>query len=177
MSKKLSLRGSFLLDDNARMIDQQIFQYEANDLTRGWVIEAAYIWPRSSRGEIGGSDGQYQSCWSLATDEVGTLGFDDLCSASDNRQVAWCQAGYQLRHSTVSDFLANSGNSPNPAAFVVDPEHVVANGLWINGYTTSDSTDSPTRYWNYMVILRPKKMDPKETILHLIKNVAQDIVN
>ena len=177
MSRTLSLRGQFSMADNARMVDHEIFRYEANDLTRGWVVEEFYIWPASNRAEIGTADGQYQMCTSLATDTIGSVGFDAICDAADTRQIAWVQAGYQLRSSSVSDFLANSGNAPNPARGVVDPEHVVANGLWINAYSTSDSSTSPVRLWNYMVILRAKKMDPKETILYLIKNVAQDVVN
>ena len=181
MTKKLSLRGSFILDDNARLVDLVLFQYEANDLTKGWVVEGAYVWPKQTRAVTGsGGDTQYQACWSLASDTLGydgyAPGFDDLCSSSDNRQIGWLQAGYQHRDNGSDDFLANSGNGPNPAAFVVDPEHVIANGIWLNGYTTSESGLSPSREWNYMVILRPKKLDPKETILHLIKNVAQDIV-
>ena len=102
---------------------------------------------------------------------------DMISTAEDNRQIGWLGAGYQRRESAVSDFLANSGNSPNPAAFTIDPEHIIAKGVWLNMFTTSDSTTSPTRDWSYMVVLRPKKLDPKETILHLIKNVAQDITN
>jgi hypothetical protein len=136
------------------------------------------MWPKTSRAGTGSDHGQYQLCASVATDIVpSALSFDEVCSAEDNRQIAWLEAGYQRRNSTVGDFLANSGNNPNPAAFTVDPQHVVAKGLWINCYTTSDSSTSPERDWNYMVILRPKKLDPKETILHLIKNVAQDVVN
>jgi len=177
MSKRLSLRGKFTVADNARMVDHQAFIYEANDLTRGWVVEAAYLWPSTYRAEIGGSDGQYQMVASLATDTVGTIGFDEICNTSDNRQIGWIGSGFQLRAGPVSDFLANSGNAPTPAAFTIDPEHVVANGLWINCYSTSDSSTSPDREWNYMIILKPKKLDPKETILHLIKNVAQDVVS
>ena len=181
MSKKLSLRGNFLLADNAMLTNHPIFEYEANDLTRGWVVEAAYIWPRTTRASAGTDNGQYQMCASLATDTARILDFEFISDATDNRQIGWCQAGYQSRNSAIADFIANSGNSPNPAAFVIDPEHVVANGLWLNFPTVKDGSSSPTvspdRTWNYMVILRPKKLDPKETILHLIKNFAQDVDN
>ena len=173
----LSLRGSFELDDNERTTDIQVFSYEANDLTRGWEVVEAYCWPRTSRAETGSANGQFQACFSLATDTIGTVGFDEICNASDNRQCGFLQAGYQRRQSAVADFLANSGNGPNPARFILDPRTVVVSSLYINGYTSSDSSDSPTRLWNYMVILKPKKQHPMETILHLIKGKGQDVSN
>jgi len=174
--KKLSLRGVFEFADNAVSTDNQVFIYEANDLTRGWVVEAAYLWPKTIRVANGNVNGQMQVSASLATDTVGSAGFAEICDAGDNRQIAWINSGYQVR-SGGDDFIANSGNPPGPVPFVVDPEHIVANGLWINATSISDSTSSPVREWNYMVVLRPKRLDPKETILHLIKNVAQDVVN
>jgi len=177
MNTLLSLRGSFTLDDNARIVDEQVFQYEANDLTRGWEIERAYMWPRTTRAETGADNGQYQAVFTLATDTIGNVGFDEISNAQDNRQCGWLQAGYQRRQSAVADFLANSGNSPNPAEFVLDPQTVVTSSLYLNGYTTSDSSTSPTRQWNYMVVLKPKKMQPMQTILHIIKGKGQDVTN
>lgn len=165
--------------DNALAADQKIFSHESNDLTRGWEILEAYVWPKDTRAAIGAADGQYQACFSIATDTIDRAGltFTDICDASDNRQVGWCQAGYQLRDSSVSDFLANSGNSPNPAKFVLDPQTVVTHGLWINSYSTSDSSTSPSREWNYMIILKPKKLAPMVTILQMIKTRGQDVTN
>jgi len=177
MSKVLTLRGNFTVDDNAILTDEQIFIYEAGDLTKGWEVESAFIWPRDTRAEIGSSDGQYQANASLATDTINATQFDTISDASDNRQMGWCNAGYQLRSSSVGDFLANSGNPANPAAFVLDPQHIVKKGLWLNFCTTSDSSTSPARKWNYLVVLRPKKLTASEAILHLIKNVAQDVDN
>ena len=177
MTKKLTLRGTISFDDNARSTDNQIFRYEANDLTRGWILKEAYFWPSTYRAGIGSSDGQYQINASLATDKIGSAGFDEIMDASDNRQVAFMAAGFQLRDGPVSDFLSNSGNGPYPSAFVIDPETIVANGLYLNAYSTSESSTSPTRTWNYLVVLEPKKLDPKQTILHLIKNYAQDVEN
>lgn len=175
--RSLSLRGRFTVADNARITDHEIFRYEANDLTRGWIVEAVYIWPATLRAPMTGGDGGYQLSSSIATDLIGSASFDGICDASDNRQIAWCQAGWTHRESAVTDFISNSRNPPAPCPYVVDPEHVVANGLWLNMYTTSDYSEGNDREWCYMVILKAKKMDPKETILHLIKNVAQDVVN
>lgn len=181
MSKTLSLRGTFSFDDNAMSADNEIFLYEANDLTRGWVVEAAYLWPVSIRAGHGNVNGQMMVAASIATDTITPadptdLDFDQICNASDNRQIGFLNSGYQMR-SGGGDFIANSGNPAGPVPFVIDAEHIVANGLWINAYSTTDSSTSPARDWNYMVVLRPKRLDPKETILHLIKNVAQDFTS
>jgi len=174
--KKLSLRGSFTLDDNARMVDHEIFSYEANDLTRGWEIESAHVWVRESRAATGSASGMLQATFSLATDLVGTLGFEDLCSAEDNRMCGWIQAGYRRRDSPVNDFITNQGGAW-PASFIIDPQTVVVSSLYINGATISDSSTSPSRLWNYMVVLKPRKMQPMQTILHIIKGKAQDVDN
>jgi hypothetical protein len=178
MTRTLSLRGKITTADNAQVLDHQIFIYEANDLTRGWIVEAAYLWPCTTRVSVG-ADGGFQACATLTTDTISYsgIGFDEMSDATDNRQIGWCNSGYLLRDSAVTDYLSNQSNPPNPAPFVIDPEHVVANGLFMQFYTTSDYSTAPARDWNYMVILKPKKLDPKETILHLIKNVAQDITN
>jgi hypothetical protein len=165
MSKILTLRGNFTVDDNAILTDKQIFIYEAGDLTKGWEVDSAYIWPRDTRAEIG------------TADEINATQFDQVSNAADNRQMGWCNAGYQLRSSSVGDFLANSGNPPNPASFTLDPQHIVKKGLWLNFCSTSDSTTSPPRLWNYLVVLKPRKLSTSEAILHLIKNVAQDVDN
>ena len=162
---------------DASMVKKQIFEYEANDLTRGWIVETAYCWPKDTRAASGSAHGHMEFCASLLTDDARYLSFAEVCNANDNRQIGWLQAGYLLREDGSDDFLSNGSNPPNPAEFVMDPQHVVVNGLWIQAYGSSDSATNPTREWNYMVILKPKKLDPKETILHFIKNVAQDITN
>lgn len=174
----LSLRGNFEMTDNALRADQQVFSYEANDLTRGWEIVAAYIWLKDVRADIGTSDGQWQACFSLATDTIDRAGltFTDICDATDNRQCGWMECGFQMR-AAGSDFLANSGNPPTPTAMVLDPQTVVTSSLYVNCYSTSESTTSPSRLWNYMIVLKPKKLHPMETILHLIKGKGQDVSN
>lgn len=176
MSKLLSLRGTFSLSD-AELANTRIFEYEANDLTKGWEVVDAYIWPKDTRAITGAAHGHLQLCASLLTDNARYTDFADACNAADNRQIAWLQSGYLMRDISSDDFLSNGSNPPNPAKFTIDPQHIAVNGLWIQAYATSDSTTNPTREWNYMVVLKPKKLDPKETILHFIKNVAQDIVN
>lgn len=179
MTRVLSLRGTWSMTDNEpAVVDKEVFIYEAGELSKGWEIERAYLWPKTTRASIGTSDGQFQVCASLATDKSYSLDFETISNAADSRQIAWCNSGYQLRAAgTDEDFLANSGNNPNPAEFVIDPQSIVKKGLWLNAFATSDSATEPTRDWNYMIILRPKKLSSQEAILHLIKNVAQDVSN
>lgn len=177
MSKVLTLRGTFINPDNARITDQQIFTYEGVDLTRGWEVEKAYIWCTSQRG-ANVSDGQMQCAASIATDTIGSVGFDAICDSNDNRQIGWCTWGYQTRSgSGASDFIAHSGNPSGPVPFVLDPEHVVTQALYLNHYSTTEDTDATSREWSYLVVLRPKKLDPARAILYRIKNVAQDVSN
>lgn len=175
----LSLRGNFTMVDNALRADQQIFSYEANDLTRGWEIVSCYVWPKDTRAAIGSSDGHFEACFSIATDTIDRAGltFVDICDAEDNRQCGWLQSGFNIRDSTVGDFLSNAGNGPLPDRFVLDPQTVVVSSLYLNCYSTSDSSTSPSREWNYMVVLKPKKMSPMATILHIIKGKGQDVSN
>lgn len=177
MSRTLTLRGSFVCADNARTIDNQVFIYEGTDLSKGWEVTGAFIWATSQRGTTG-ADGQLQCAASLATDVVGSIGFDDICDAKDNRQIGWATWGYQSRTgSGASDFIAHSGNPSGPIELVIDPEHIVKNGLWLNMYSTSESGTSPDRTYSYMIVLRPKRLTASQAILHLIKNVAQDVEN
>jgi len=161
--------------DNALAVDQQIFQYEANDLTRGWEIESCYVWPKDVRANIGTADSQIMCCFSIATDTIDRAGltFNDVSNAADNRQCGWLEIPYQLRASAVADYM--QARTWGPIPFVLDPQTIVVSALYLNCYSTSDDTVSPSRLWNYMVVLRPKKMKPMATILHIIKGKGQDV--
>lgn len=176
MSKTLSLRGAITIADNARSINNQVFSYEANNLTRGWIVREFYWWPASVRAETGTADGQFQSSATLATDTVGSPGFDDISSVIDNRFIAWMQRGFNRRNGAIGDFITTP-TGINDSRALIDPDHVVNNALYINAYSTSDSTTSPSREWNYLIILEEKKLSPQAAILALIKGKAQDIDN
>ena len=90
MSKVMTLRGQFTMVDNARTLDNQVFSYEANNLTRGWKVKSFYVWPATIRAETGTGDGQFMICATLATDSVaGTApSFDEISSVADNRYIA-----------------------------------------------------------------------------------------
>ncbi|GAH02215.1 unnamed protein product, partial [marine sediment metagenome] len=92
------------------------------------------------------------------------------------RQIGWMNKGYNRRNSAISDFLSNpTGLEDNGA--LMDPDHIVNRNLYINMYTTSDSTTSPVRLYNYLLILEEIKVTENEAILQIVKGVAQDIRN
>jgi hypothetical protein len=173
--KLLSFRGQISSDDNARTVDQLIFTYTSPDLTRAWKIESFYLWPKTVRAITGTGDGQFQMSASLATDEIGSVGFAEIMSVIDNRQIGWISKGYNLRDSSDDFITSPTGLVDNQA--IMDPDHIVNRNLYINLYTTSDNTASPEREYNYLLILKEVKVSESEAILQMVKGVAQDIRN
>lgn len=177
MGKQLTFRGTLSTPDNARLVDHEVFKYEGPDLTMAWKVKEYYLWPKTIRAETGSDEGQWNMASSLATDLVSTVPFDAIMSTEDNRQIAWVNKGYYHRNSAISDFITSQGDGLLGNRAIVDPGHIVNNGLYINLYTTSDSNISPTRSYNYLIILEQVKISENEAILQLIKGVAQDIDN
>jgi len=176
MGKVMTLRGQFTIADNARFLNGQIFSYEANNLTRGWKVNNFYWWPATLRGETGTGDGQFMVAATLYTDNTGNIGFEDISGCDDNRAIAWVQRGYNRRQSAIGDFITTpTGLGDNRA--LLDPDHIVNNALFINAYSTSDSTTSPERLYNYYVELEEIKLTPAQAILAIIKGKAQDVEN
>ncbi|GAI79564.1 unnamed protein product [marine sediment metagenome] len=174
--KLLSFRGNIESQDNARTSNQQIFSYNSPDLTRAWKVKSFYLWPKTVRAETGTEFGQMVVCASLATDEIGSPAFADIMDVTDNRQIGWISSGYNRRNAAVSDFLTRPTGIEDSAA-LMDPDHIVNRNLYINMYTTSDSTTSPIRLYNYLLILEEVKITENEAILQIVKGVAQDIRN
>ena len=174
--KLLSLRGTIEAADNARIVDQLIFTYNSPDLTRAWKIDSFYLWPKTVRATSGTADGQFQISASLATDTIGSVGFDDIMNVEDNRQIGWVSRGYNLREKGTDDFItAPTGLMDSQS--IQDPDHIVNRNLYLNFYSTSDSTVSPTREYNYLLVLKEMKINENEAILQMVKGVAQDIRN
>tara|TARA_R110000744_G_scaffold369024_1_gene479101 strand:- start:210 stop:737 length:528 start_codon:yes stop_codon:yes gene_type:complete len=174
--KLLSFRGNIAANDNARVINTQIFSYNSPDLTRAWKVHSFYLWPKTVRASIGTGDGQFLICASLATDEIGSPDFPEIMDVSDNRQIGWISRGYNLRDAAIGDFLTGPTGIEDSAA-LMDPDHIINRNLYINMYTTSDSTVSPERDYNYVLTLEEIKVTENEAILQIVKGVAQDIRN
>ena len=174
--KLLSFRGNISHADNARTVNQQIFSYNSPDLTRAWKVHSFYLWPKTVRAATGTGDGQQQMNVSLATDEIGSPSFDDVCDVTDNRQIGWISTGFQMRDNVAGDFIQIKLSIEQCKA-LMDPDHIVNRNLYINMYTTSDSSVAPVRDYNYLLILEEVKVTENEAILQIVKGVAQDIRN
>jgi len=175
MSRVLTFRGSIDAADNAISKNNRIFSYEASDLTRAWKVKSFYLWPETIRAEIGTADGQWMLSGSLATDVIGGSTFTSVCTVNDNRQFAWMQCGYNIR-ATTNDFI-NKPTGLEDNKGIVDPDHVINRELYVNLTTVSESTTSPVRRYNYLVVLEEIKISENEAILQMVKGVAQDIDN
>ena len=179
--KRLSLRGTLnvtldaLEGAGAAKNPHQIFSYEDNDLTRGWKIVEAYVWAASVQADFGANTGQFLMQTVLHTDTGLNMRHFGKWGAFDNRIIGWNNTTFQER---AGDFPSNNASSFSTASkMIIDPDHVISRDLYISLQSQSDGGGSPEMEWNYLVIMEPKKMDPKETILSIIKSVAQDVSN
>ena len=69
------------------------------------------------------------------------------------------------------DFITGPTGLEDNAA-LMDPQHIVNRNLYINFYTTTDSEASPSRGYNYLLILREVAISEAEAILQMVKGVA-----
>ena len=179
MGKIMTLKGILTAADNSRLTNNQVFSYEANKLTKGWRVKEFYFWPAQTRASTGSTEGQLQLTATLATDTIANalMGFEEIGSVRDNRTIGWMQVGYNLRDSSISDFITKPTGLYYDNKAIIDPDHIVNDALFINFFTTSDSSTSPERIYNYMIVLEELKLDPAEAILSLVKGKAQDMTN
>jgi hypothetical protein len=59
----------------------------------------------------------------------------------------------------------------------IDPDHIINRELYLNFYSMSDAAQAPEREWSYLIGLSPVKLTPAESVLSMVKSVAQDIDN
>jgi hypothetical protein len=174
MGRIFSLRGTYSVADNANGQHENIFDYVSPDRSRGWKIKEAWIFPKSLRAEIGGSDGQLVCQAHLATDTWTIAAFDEAVDVTDNRQCAWSTNQYVLR-AAGSDFIAPANGIPDCGRFVCDPDTIIVKELYIAATISSESTTSPTREWNYLIILEELSISPSESIMQQVKGIGQDV--
>ena len=78
---------------------------------------------------------------------------------ADNRQIAWSSTNMQ-----------STGGAQVPME-VIDPEHIVIQDLFINGFVGSATGSSVI---NYLVELTPITLTDEESVIQLIKERSQD---
>ena len=178
MSKKtMTLRGTIAYADNSRSLNNNIFEYESNDLTTAWKVMKFLMWPETLRADMGTTEGQMMFVGTLGTDTArksGASAFNGVGSVEDNRYIGWIQRGFNVRNEGSDDFLAApTGMEANYG--YVDPNHLVNDALYIHSYNTKDGTTNPTRRWNYIVELEKVKITETQAILAIVKGRAQDV--
>ena len=176
MKKTMTLRGTIAYPDNARSLNNKIFEYESNDLTTAWKVTKFLMWPADVRANIGTTEGQMSFVGTLATDTVPSIAFNDIASVEDNRFIAWVQRGYNVRNESTDDFLA-APTGMEACYGYVDPDHLVNDSLFIHSFNTKDGTTNPIRKWNYIVELEKIKITETQAILAIVKGRAQDSDN
>ena len=174
MSKTFSLRGTFDIADNSLGQHHSIFDYVSPDRKRAWKIREAWIFPRDLRAEIGTGEGQYCIQAHLSTDTWTLSDWPEIVDVADNRQCGWSTSQYVLR-AAATDFIAPANGIPDCGAFVLDPDTIVVKELYIAAAVASESTTSPTRSWNYVVVLEEMKITPAQSILQQVKGIGQDV--
>ncbi len=78
---------------------------------------------------------------------------------ADNRQIAWASQNIQ------------STGALTTSMSVIDPEHIVVQDLFINGFV---STATGTDVINYLIELVPITLTDEESVIQLIKERSQD---
>ena len=88
--KLLTLRGTLpVTQDALGPSPHQIFSYEDNDLTKGWKVREAYVWPASVRLDFGSGTGQFLMQSVLHTDTGLDMSDWGKWGAFDNRIIGW----------------------------------------------------------------------------------------
>lgn len=171
-----TLRGNYLIADNAIGKFVNIFDYVSPDRSRAWKIRRAYFWPIDHRADTGSDgNGKYVMSATLLTDEAKASGWGDLLDPTDNRQCGWgIWSGYKFENSS-SDFIAAHG-SDGIVEFIIDPGTIITKELWIAFASTAFGTTNPSRKWGYMIELEALSVTPSESLFQQIKGMGQDIV-
>jgi len=174
--RHLTLRGTVDIADKNLLTNHQIFEFESNDLTKGWIVDYCYVWCSSPGGAVS-SDGQGVFESALATDKIKIPGgVATSFPASDNRLIGWLIQGANLR--SAGDMASFQGSSfADGTRMTIDPDHIINRDLFLNFYSITDPSQSPVREWSYLVGLSPVKLSPAESVLSMVKGVAQDIDN
>ena len=173
-----TLRGSITVDNNARPIQELIFNYESPDRTRGWLVEGAWIWLSDVQPqEILTADVNLNLIANLATDTLPQpMVPNDVTDCDDNRNFAWHQK--QWGGKNTNDFYFPQSTGITDCRFLIDLDRVVTNELYLTaGTMQSGGGDQLTQKLCYMIVLREVSLTPSQSIHQQLKGIGQDIQN
>jgi len=176
-----TIRGSMIVDANARPQEKLIFNYESADRTRGWIIEDAWIWISTvNTAQPLTSDVNLSVIANLATDEIAgglPLVFNTITDCDDNRQIAWHQKQW-LGKDTNDFYMPTASPGLTGCDFLIDEERIVTNQLFITaGYLQSGGGDILATKLNFLVNLREVSISPSQSLMQQLKGIGQDISN
>ena len=172
------MRGKFTCADNGianGAFGVPILDYVSPDRKKAWKVNRAWVWPITTRAEIGGSAGQLIANGALGTDDFRITAFDTIPDVTENRFFAWTNQSYQIQHAG-SDFLQTRNGTPDSYEFIVDADRLIVKELFLWFQTTSSSATSPEREWAYMVEVEQIKITAWESIFQQIKGMGQDLL-
>jgi hypothetical protein len=181
MSKKiLSLRG--VIEDvpcQTGVLDSLLFEYESNDLKKGWKVIDAKIW--ITKTEFA-ADTNYRSAkvairGQLQTDIIGDTSPEGQYTSdpSDNRAIGWMSASYECDANTAT---GKGFFIPYHDREIVDPDHVITRELRMSTFYDGHSgLEGEKVNVGYLIVLEKQKITDAEFVLQTVKGIAQDIFN
>lgn len=178
-----TIRGSITVDNNARPIEQLVFNYESPDRTRGWIVEDAWIWIIDIQpDELITADVNLNVVANLATDSnsvasvVAPGTFNKVTDCDDNRQIGWHQK--QWGGKNTNDFYYPQSTGITDCSFLIDIERVVTNELYLNaGVLQSGGGDQLTQKLGFMIVLREVSLTAGQSLIQQLKGIGQNIDN
>ncbi len=169
-----TLRGVITMDDNdGESFNNLIFNFESLNRKRAWRIKEAYLWPATATTSVSADD-QMMVQANLATDNI-RANIDNVLNISDTRLFGFLYSQYLLREDGSADFLVPNGFGIRDSQFLLDPDTIVTNQLYLNARTDSDSVSSNLRKWSYLIVMESLSISPEESILQQLKGIGQDI--
>lgn len=172
---EFSLRGKISFDDNARLPPTRLFDYVSPNRTRAWKVKEAHIWPITVRADTDNDEGKYNAEFALATDDGFEVTWNDLLDPTENRTFAWATWNGYLRDNGSDDFIQAEVDALS--CFLIDPDTFVVKELWIAANSTTESDESPTREWGYLIVLEEHKVSASQSVFQQIKGMGQDVNN
>ena len=175
-----TIRGSIIVDNNTRPIQELVFSYESPDRTRGWMVEGAWIWIADVQPSTDiTADVNLNVIANLATDSD-VLGSPPLANAvtdcDDNRQIAWHQK--QWGGKDTNNFYFPQSTGITDCAFLIDIERIVTNELYLNACVLeSGGGDHLSQKLCFMIVLKEISLTPSQSVHQQLKGIGQNIDN
>lgn len=172
MPRIFSMRGKLTVIDNQVTVNHPVFSYSSPDRTRAWKVTSAYVWPVDT--DVVHADDGFMLCKGALATDTGKFNAPNLSDPTENRFFAWCQQTYNTRNG-ATDFVCPNGVPLGSMTFLVDPDTIITNDIFINIATRTDVDVNNSRDWGYLIILEEQKITPVQSLFQQLKGIGQDI--